>query len=302
MTLAEPVKLALIVVTWNSAEVIDGLIESVLSVNGLPETELVIVDNDSADDTVSRVRAAAPDATIVQMGRNAGYAAGANAGILSSPAADAYVLLNPDIRLQADTLQLLTAELAQPRVGVVVPRLLDQSGRLRKSIRRDPSIARAWGEAVLGGTRAGRYPALGEVEQRASVYAQPREVDWATGAMMLISRECAAAIGEWDESYFLYSEETDYALRARDAGFVVRYCPAAVAVHFEGESHQSPMLYALLTKNRVKLYRSRHSALSSAAFWAGIFAGQVVRSREATHRAAVRALLGKSGPMARPGH
>lgn len=301
MSLQAVPQLTVIVVTWNSADVIDGLLESVAEVRNAQQLRVVVVDNDSSDDTLERVRAKAPDATVVSMGRNAGYGAGANAGIAHSDGAAAYLLLNPDVRLQPGTVESLVGALSAPGVGIVVPRLLDHNGKLRFSMRRDPSILRAWGEAVLGGTRAGKYPLLGEVERRESEYAHPRTVDWATGAAMLISRECADALGQWDESFFLYSEETDYALRARDAGFSVRYEPTAIAVHYEGESHQSPALYALLTKNRVKLFHARHSAASTGLFWAGLLLGQSLRAAGATHRAAVRALLGRPGPMAKPG-
>ncbi|MCZ7627704.1 MAG: glycosyltransferase [Microthrixaceae bacterium] len=65
-------------------------------------------------------------------------------------------------------------------------------------------------------------------------YARERDADWATGAAMLISAECLAAVGPWDESFFLYSEETDYCLRARDRGFKLRYSPKATATHIGG--------------------------------------------------------------------
>ncbi|WEO76925.1 glycosyltransferase [Cryobacterium sp. SO2] len=292
--------MAVIVVTWNSAAVLGDLIMSVQAseVNG--RVRLIVVDNASQDGSVALVRSLMPDAQIVQTGRNAGYAAGANAGMVSAEGADAFLLVNPDVRLAPGAIQAMVDEMHTTGAGIVVPRLTDQFGALRSSLRREPTVARAWGEAMLGGHRAGRIPALGEVEERPELYDRPGRADWATGAALLISRPCWVAVGPWDESYFLYSEETDFALRARDAGFELRYTPAAVAVHFEGDSHESAALFALLSRNRVKLFRSRHGRVPSTLFWAGALVGELIRVNRPVRRAAARALMGVGRGIAGP--
>jgi GT2 family glycosyltransferase len=213
---------------------------------------------------------------------------------------DAYLLLNPDMRLESGSIQPLVDTVAAPGVGIAVPRLVDQDGGLRYSLRRSPTISRAWGEALLGGDRAGRFAAWGEVITAPKAYATPSRADWATGAAMLISRACKEAVGLWDESYFLYSEETDFALRAADAGFELRYVPDSEFVHHEGESHESPALFMLLTRNRVKLYRARHGPFKTSLFWLGVFTGELLRSGRPTRRAAARALLGRTDGIAAP--
>ena len=293
-------RVAVVVVTWNSAGVIEGLLRSVQDSRLDGSVRLIVVDNASSDGTVQLVRELMPDAEVLHTGRNAGYAAGMNAGMAAGGDCDSYLLLNPDIRLGPTTIQSMLEELRGSGAGIVVPRLVGEFGALRLSLRREPTVLRAWGEALLGGRRAGRFPPLGEVETRAEAYDRPAEADWATGAAMLISRECLARVGAWDESYFLYSEETDFALRARDAGFALRYTPEAVAVHHEGESHESSALFSLLSRNRVKLFRSRHGAARTALFWAGVFLGELIRAARPTRRAAAWALLGNVRGVARP--
>ncbi|TFB51735.1 glycosyltransferase family 2 protein [Cryobacterium tagatosivorans] len=293
-------RVAVVVVTWNSAGVIEGLLRSVQGSRLDGSVRLIVVDNASSDSTVQVVRELMPDAEVLQAGRNAGYAAGMNAGMAAAGDCDSYLLLNPDIRLGPTTIQSMLEELRESGAGIVVPRLVDEFGALRLSLRREPTVLRAWGEALLGGRRAGRFPPLGEVETRAEAYDRRTEADWATGAAMLISRECLARVGAWDETYFLYSEETDFALRARDAGFALRYTPEAVAVHHEGESHESPALFSLLSRNRVKLFRSRHGAARTALFWSGVFLGELIRAARPTRRAAAWALLGNVRGVARP--
>lgn len=293
-------QVGVIVVTWNSSPVVEALLASVRESAFDGTVRLIVVDNASRDDTVRLVQRVAPDADVIRMGRNAGYAAGMNAGMALATDCDSFLLLNPDIRLEPHALQAMHDELRQSGAGIVVPRLVDESGALRRSLRREPTVLRAWGEAILGGRLAGRYPALGEVDMHAAGYASPRRADWASGAAMLISRDCSNRVGAWDESYFLYSEETDFVLRARDAGFALRFTPRAVAVHFEGESHESSALFSLLSRNRVKLFRSRHGMLRTAAFWSAVFVGELVRARRPTRRAAAWALLGCTVHVARP--
>ena len=305
MAEATPGTVTVVVVTFNSRGHVDGFVESLQrsSVDGI--LRLVVVDNASTDGTLERFReiTSVPgriQTTLIDSGRNAGYAAGMNTGIEAAGDSDYFLLLNPDIRLGATTIQNLLHEARSSGAGIVVPRLLDANGALRLSMRREPSVLRAWGEALLGGRLAGRHPRLGEMEMRPATYDSVAEPDWATGAAMLISRSCCEAVGRWDESFFLYSEETDFALRARDGGFLLRYTPLAEAVHFEGESHQSVALYSLLVQNRVKLFRSRHTAASTAVFRAGVLVGLAIRAADPTRRAAALALLGRTGVVAGP--
>lgn len=300
MSLTGGAHVGVIVVTWNSSSVIEALLASVRESAFNGTVRVIVVDNASHDDTVQLIHRVAPDADVIRMGRNAGYAAGMNAGMALAGDCDSVLLLNPDIRLERNALQAMQDEMRQSGAGIVVPKLVDESGALRRSLRRDPTVLRAWGEALLGGRLAGRYPSLGEVDMRADTYARPGRADWAAGAAMLVSRDCSRRVGTWDESFFLYSEETDFALRARDAGFDLRYTPSAVAVHFEGESHESSALFSLLSRNRVKLFRSRHGLIRSSAFWSGVFIGELIRARRPTRRAAAWALLGRTGRVAGP--
>jgi len=288
------VETTIVVVAYNSADVLPGCLDALPAASeGIGPLRVVVVDNDSRDDTAAVARQHPQVWRVLPMGRNAGYAAAINAGVRAAGVGGPVVVLNPDVRLAPGSLRRLLEALERDGAGVAVPRLVDESGRLALSLRREPTVLRAFGEALLGGRRAGRVAALGEVVSREEVYAAPAWADWATGAAMVISRECWRAAGPWDESFFLYSEETDFALRARDAGYRLRYVPDAEAVHIGGESGSSPYLWTILTCNKVRLYDRRHRApLSRLAFRAAVLLGELLRTpRSATHRAAARALL-----------
>jgi GT2 family glycosyltransferase len=294
-------EIAVIVVTWNSAGVIKALLDSLpAGLEGLG-WHLNVVDNDSADETAALVGKWAAEHSevrcrLVQTGYNAGYSIAINAGLAHADPYTAALILNPDLRMNPGCAQALVDALEedrdQPRIGIVVPLLYDEHGELSKSLRREPSVVRALGEAVLG-ARAGRFSLLGEVILDDEAYRRPSVVDWATGAAMLISADCLAESGPWDESFFLYSEETEFALRARDLGYATRLAPEASAMHIGGESGVSPSLWTLLTLNRVRFYRRRHSLPATTAYWSATFLRELPRAvlGRPRSRSAARALL-----------
>ena len=294
---------AVVVVTYNSASVIAGLLASLdAGFEGVPY-HLVVVDNASSDGVVELVRELAPDALVVETGRNAGYAGGINAGVAAAGPHTAIMVLNPDVRLHRGCVATLLATLREPNTGIAVPRLSDGNGELIASQRREPTVLRVLASAVLGARRAGRFGALGEVVTAPDRYEASAVVDWAEGSTLLISAECWARVGPWDESYFLFSEETDFALRARDVGLATRYTPLASAIHMEGGSSTSISQWPLLVLNSVRLFRRRHHLAHSAAFWFAVLARESSRALlgKATSRRAMLALLSPAKLRERPG-
>jgi GT2 family glycosyltransferase len=300
-------------VTWNSAAQLPEFLAALPQGMEGVDYRLVVADNDSADDTVEVLRKLAPDATIVQTGRNAGYSAGINAALAAAAQWEggfrAALVCNPDIRMRPGCgralMDGLGAELPDgSRVGISVPVLYEADGTtLARNLRRRPTVLRALAEALIGNRRAGRFPALGELITDPAAYAAPTRADWATGAMLAMSAEVLAACGPWDEFYFLYSEETEFCLRAGDHGFAVRLAPAAGAVHEGGQSRVSPWLWTLLVLNRVRLHRRRHGVAAATAFWAAVLLRETSRTviGKAPSRAALRALVSPAKLRERPG-
>ena len=303
--MSQPIRtIAVVVVTYNSAHLLADLVGSLPGGLAGLGWRLVIADNASADDTVAVARRLAPEATVVETGRNGGYAAGINAGVAAAlaadPGLDAVLVLNPDVRLEPGCGVALARELAlpaggRPGVGVAVPRLVDADGRLIESMRGAPSLVRAFADAVVGANRAGRVRWAGEIVASPDEYERVQDTDWAEGSTQLISTACWRACGPWDESYFLYSEETEFHLRAGDRGFRVRFVPSARATHLGGESTTSPGLWALLVANRVRLFTVRRGRVQGAAYWLMVLARECSRALlgKQTSRRAVRTLVSR---------
>ena len=284
---------AVVVVMYNSEPVISKCLSSLGAGLSGVSWELLVADNASSDGSVSVARNHAPSAIIVEMGRNAGYAAGINAAVAAAGPHTAVLVLNPDVRLEPGCVPKLLRAVQRPGVGIAVPRLVDGDAELIASMRREPTILRALGDAFLGATRAGRYPKLGEMVTDRKRYEVETLTDWAEGSTQLISAECWDRCGPWDESFFLYSEEADFDLRARDAGYATCYVPSAGAVHLEGGSGETPGLWRLLVLNKVRLYRRRNGPWRAALFWLALVIreGSRALTGRATSRAAVAGLL-----------
>lgn len=283
----------IVVVTYNSADVLPGFFEALPAGLADVEAEVVIADNSSDDRSVEVARELWPGAIIEETGHNGGYAAGINAAVAAAGPSDAIFVLNPDTRLGDRSVRRLLDAIENRGIGIAVPRLVDGDGDLLKSLRREPTVPRALGEAVLGGRRAGRYPVLGEVVEDEGSYDVATPADWASGCAMLISRACWDAVGPWDESFFLYAEDTDYGLRARDLGYRLELVPEATVVHLAGPSHEVPRLWAMSVWNRYRLFRRRHGPVAAAAYRASLLLNEGLRSvvGRPVHRAGAAALL-----------
>jgi N-acetylglucosaminyl-diphospho-decaprenol L-rhamnosyltransferase len=248
---------AVIVVTYNSEACVGDLLESL--VDGGADS-VIVVDCGSSDATVQVVEGHA--GVRVVRSTNVGYAGGINRGVREAPGADAYLVLNPDLVARPGLVDALKDALAGSGVGLTVPLVLDSDGRRQDSLRREPSIPRAIGLNWTG------LPLFSEYVKGDQAYLAPRDVDWALGAAVMFNRACYEAVGPWDESFFLYSEETDFCLRARDAGWRTRFVPEATVVHHGGGSGRSDATHVMQVVNRVRLYARRHSTPAGYAYLA----------------------------------
>jgi N-acetylglucosaminyl-diphospho-decaprenol L-rhamnosyltransferase len=287
-----PHDVLVVIVTYNSADVIAALLDSLPAGLGDVAADVVVVDNGSSDGT-RELLSQRSDCRLIES-ENVGYAAGINLGVAAAgEPAEAVLVLNPDVVLESDCVPLMLRELRSPGVGIVTPVVREVDGSVSWSLRREPTLLRNMG---LGRTRR---PLFSEYVTEAAAYQDAGDIDWAVGAVLLVSWECHQSLGGWDESFFLYSEETDFCLRARDQGFATRFCPEAAAMHIGGASGQSGATHAMEAVNRVRLYRRRHGALASGVYLLLSVASELswwVRGNEHSP-AAVRALI---SPAHRP--
>jgi N-acetylglucosaminyl-diphospho-decaprenol L-rhamnosyltransferase len=286
-----PPDLDVIVVTYNSVHVIGNLLDSLPRALGALTADVIVVDNGSTDGTVDLVTARG-DCKVVRSA-NVGFAGGINRGVREGESAEAILVLNPDLWLGENAIPPLLKALHEPNVGIVAPQVRSPQGKLEFSLRREPSLLNAAGLSRTG------WPMVSEHLSDPADYARPRVVDWALGAVLLISRGCYDLLGGWDESFFLFSEETDFCLRARDLGLLTWYEPQSVAVHIGGGSGRSGKTYSMQMVNRVRLYRRRHTALASW-FYYGLTVARELSWIVRGHRESRSALVAILRPARRP--
>ncbi|MGZ4462565.1 MAG: glycosyltransferase family 2 protein, partial [Gaiellaceae bacterium] len=230
-----------VVVSYNSHDRLRTCVEALA---GVEEIAVTVVDNASSDDSLDSV--ADLPLRRLAMPRNGGYAYGNNAGWRqgSSP----YVLiLNPDTLIGAEAVMRLVEVLeAEPPVGVVGPRIVDSDGVLDWSQRRFPRLRSTYAQAFFLHRLFPRSGWMDEVVRKPSEYERRGSPDWISGACMLVRRSLLERLEGLDEGFFLYCEDKDLCRRARDAGFDVRFEPAAVCRHVGGRSAPRSSLLPVL--------------------------------------------------------
>ncbi|MGF6832105.1 exopolysaccharide biosynthesis WecB/TagA/CpsF family protein [Paenarthrobacter sp. TE4293] len=287
---AGPVDVAVVVVTYNNADDVEALVASLRAEASGQSIRVVVADNSPDDQTMAELRRH-PDVIAVRTGGNLGYAGGINAAMRVAGTADAYLILNPDLRVEPGAIALMRRRMAVSGAGMVVPVLLDDDGSVYPSLRREPGVLRALGDAAFGGRVRGRPEWLSEMDFDPESYLHAHRVDWATGAALLISSDTAGAVGEWDEQFFLYSEETDYCRRVRESGRSIWCEPLARMWHERGGSGTSPQLTALMSVNRLR-YAGKYCGRGTlAAFTAVVLAAELVRLHQPGHRQAALAVV-----------
>lgn len=286
------VEVAIIVVTFLNESDIDSLVESLRPETQDQSIRVVIADNASTDKTVARVKRYS-DVVLVETGGNLGYSAGINRAIEAAGEAEFLFILNPDAKVMRGCIRKLRERMVLTGAGLVVPAIATPEGQLAPSLRREPTVTRRAGDALFGRFWRSRPSFLSEDVRAYEDYTTPHQIDWATGAAVLISREASRLVGAWDEAFFLYSEETDYFKRARDLGLEVWFEPAAKFVHSEAGSGRSPELVALTVVNKVR-YIEKHRPTTALAHRVILALHELRRWQKPEHRIARTILLRRS--------
>jgi N-acetylglucosaminyl-diphospho-decaprenol L-rhamnosyltransferase len=227
-------ELGIVIVSYNARGDLERCLESLAAQAPRIAHEIVVVDNGSSDGTVEAIRARWPAMRLIEAGANLGFARATNMGI-RAVAGEFILLLNGDTIVPAGAIDGLVAVLRnRPEITVVGPRLVGPDGVPELSF---GGMITPWQELrrkVLGRLHARR---VGLASWRvARLTAREREVDWVSGACLLVRRRAAEAAGLLDERYFLYNEDVDFCAAIRQGGGRVLFTPAVQIVHVRGRS------------------------------------------------------------------
>jgi hypothetical protein len=248
---------SVVVLHWRGLADTLACLESLMRLD-YPSSHVIVVDNGSGDD-LAAIRRQFPQATVVENGRNLGFAGGSNVGIARALAdgAEYVFLLNNDTEVAPDLLsRIVDAAESDPSIGIIGPTVLYY----------DPSDV-IWS---AGGT-VGPLAQTSHLDVDERLPDRPivelRDVDYVTGCALLVSRAVVERIGVLDERFFAYFEEVDLCARAREAGFRVVHAPTGRVWHKierTARAHSRFYLY-LMARNRLLYLRCRGAPLRSLA-------------------------------------
>lgn len=227
-------RVSVIIVSFNASELLKACLWSLFQSQTNHELEVVIVDNNSADDSVSMVREYFPQVILIENPWNAGFAAGVNQAYVASTGG--YVLLlNPDARLRPGAIDRVVEFMeTHPECGICGARLVNPKGDLEPSARRFPSSIYKFLTTSGLSTHFASSKVFGRGDYRYFDHNSVLEVDWVPGTFSAIRRRMIEQLGFFDERFYLYYEETDLCLRAKGAGWKVYFVPDAEVVHEGG--------------------------------------------------------------------
>ncbi len=262
-------KLSVVIVNYNNDRVLRGCLESLPpALEGL-DAEVILSDNGSSDGSLDWVRRNFPQIRILENGANLGFAE-ANNRAFPLARGEVILLLNPDTIVQGDAFRPMIELLAnRPQAGAVGCKLLNADGSRQISTRSFPSLS-TYCYDYLG--LSSRYPRSRRFGRFSMTYwdgDDTREVDWASGAALMIRREVLDATGGIDSYFFLTYDEVDWCHRIRDAGYEVWYTPDGQVVHLDRQSEpqsnprpEARIKYMTVERNsRVRYFVKHHGVL-----------------------------------------
>ncbi len=293
-------RLAISIINYKTGDMTIAAAQSVLDALGDRPADVVVVDNasgDGSDDKIADWISETGDERVklVRSVTNSGFSGGHNQGMAAAPDADFYLILNSDALLRPRFFEpLLKAADADPKLGLIAPRLEWEDGTPQESCFRFQGIV---SEVIRGAQSGPVSKALRRFVVPLGLDPVPEDIRWASFACILLRAEMVRQIGPMDDGYFLYFEDSEYALRAHRAGWGVAYVTQARAVHFRGGS--GPVKAMAKAKKRMPTYywRSRTRFLRQACGPWGPLLGNLgwIGGRMIAH---ARRLVGKPVPQA----
>ena len=251
-------RLAIVIVSFNTRRRLEACLRALRAAPPVIRHEIVVVDNGSTDGSPDAVAAGWPEARLVRLDANTGFAHAANVGMRRSTA-ELVLLLNSDAVAPPGSIDRLVAALdADETAAVAGPRVVAPDGTVELSFGRMISPWNELRQKVLGRAAASRLPLAGRWVARWT--ASARYVDWVSGACLLARRRDAVAVGLLDERFFLYTEDVDFCAAVRARGRRVLFTPAAEIVHARGSSRETApaAAQAAYRRSHLAFYAKHH--------------------------------------------
>lgn len=288
---------AIVLVNWNGLQ---DTIDCIESCHGLAyeNFSIIVVDNGSADGSFETLTGRYPQHVIIESGGDLGFAGGCNIGIQRAldDGAEYVWLLNNDTKVDPMALSALVDELAEHPDAAIAGSKIFYYAR--------PDVLQFVGGGFKG--MSGRTYHFGDGDADQGQYDESMEIEFSTGASMIVRSDVIRDVGLMDDRYFLYWEDVDWCERIRLAGWTIRYAPKSVVWHKVGATIPDDKRWAQARyegRNRVEFYRRVYPrkwprvALFTLGNAAYLLVRGMPRSSWAMTRGVFDALAGRIGPI-----
>ncbi len=224
---------SIIIVNWNTRDLLRGCIASILAEIQVPH-EIIVIDNASPDGSAAMVAEEFPQVRLIANSGNRGFAAANNQGLAIARGRHV-LLLNPDTVVLDHAINRMLSWLgSRPDVGCVGCQVLEAPGVIQQTCFADPTPLNI-AIVEFGLARLSRWiPAFGRPWYRDWDRRSERSVDVVSGMFMLVPRAVLERVGLLDPAFFVYAEEADWCRRIRKAGYACVFAPMAQIMHLDG--------------------------------------------------------------------
>lgn len=240
---------SIIIVNWNTKELLSDCLGSLSLAFKNNPIETFVVDNGSTDGSQEMLKSNFPDITLIENGRNLGFAAANNIALQQAKGAY-FLLLNSDTVMKQDSGDILIDFMQEnPKCGFASPQLLNEDDSLQNTAANFPTLAT---ELLNKTTLKILFP--GSFYRKTLTSSTPIELESLVGASLMVRAEMTQKIGYYDEDFFFFLEETEWCLRGKIAGWKCFLVPDSKVYHLQGQTAKK-VPFAV----RIEYWRSRYT-------------------------------------------
>ncbi len=228
--------LSVTICSWNTKDDLRACLQSLADARKEASFEVIVVDNNSEDDSPSMVAEEFPWVVLMAQSKNLGFTGGNNLALKSRKGRHAF-LLNSDAVVHPGAIaKMLEFANATSDAGIFGPKVLNPDGSLQMSCRRFPNPVAALFRSTFIGKLFPKNRFVREYLMADFAHDHVLEVDWVSGCAMFVTEQVLEKVGLMDPEYFMFCEDVDWCFRTRKAGFNVYYLPSATVTHAIGKS------------------------------------------------------------------
>ena len=258
-------KLSVIILNYNVRYFLELCLKSVEAAVAHIDAEIIVIDNNSPDDSCAMVKELFPSVKLIENKDNSGFSKGNNIGVAQAKG-EYLCILNPDTIVAEDTFtKLIKFTDGKDNLGIVGCQLIDGKGNFLPESKRNVPTPKVSLKKVLGSTND-YYANHIETESTG-------KVDILVGAFMWLKKDVYDVVGGFDEDYFMYGEDIDLSYKVVKAGYDNFYFGETTVIHFKGESTLKDSKYAKRFYGAMQIFYKKHfkqNLLFNAVVWVGI--------------------------------